>query len=123
MINMQEIPIVVIAIARCRGSKNTFGIRVEKKGRSLWIADWAFSIPESKAAKEGYDRSQISGSFGVDSAHYPGCPHCHAPGFFKCACGQIACWDGESRKVTCPWCGAKGELGATIESLNAGTDR
>jgi hypothetical protein len=31
MINMQEIPIVVIAIARCRGSKNTFGIRVEKK--------------------------------------------------------------------------------------------
>jgi hypothetical protein len=122
---MREIPNVVVVIARCRtsGSGNIFGIRVEEKGQSQWIADWAFPIQEKKASKEGYANSRICGSFGIDPALYPGCPYCHAPGFLKCGCGKIACWDGESRVVTCPWCGAKGELGGAIESLNAGNDR
>ncbi len=120
---MREIPKVVIAIARCRDSKNTFGIRVEEKAPAQWFADWAFSIPEAKAAKEGYDRSEISGSFVIDSQHYPGCPYCHVPGFFKCGCGKVTCWDGEAQKVTCSWCGAKGILGGEMETLHAGSDR
>ncbi len=121
--NMREIPQVVIAMARCRNSKKAFGIRVEERGPSQWVADWAFSIPENKASKEGYGHSEISGTFAIDSQQYPGCPHCHARLIVKCSCGGTACWDGEQRKVSCPWCGAKGVIGGEIESLSAGNDR
>ncbi|MCX6079313.1 MAG: hypothetical protein NTW32_07240 [Chloroflexi bacterium] len=120
---MQELPKVIVSIARCRGSRKSFGIRIEEKYKAQWIADWAFSIPENKAVKEGYDRTEIRGSFAIDAAHYPGCPHCHAPGFFKCGCGKIACWDGEGRLLTCPWCGATGEIKGVIESMNTENDR
>ena len=120
---MQEIARVVVALARCRSSKNTFGIRVEEKSKAQWIADWAFSISENKALKEGYDRTEIRGSFAIDADRYPGCPHCHASAFFKCGCGKLACWDGENRQLTCPWCGTKGEIKGLIESLNIGNDR
>ena len=116
-------PNVVVVLARCRITRQLFGIRIEEKYPTQWLADWAFSIHEKQAKKEGYGNSQIRGSFGVDMAVYPGCPNCQAPGFFKCSCGKLGCWDGESRTVTCPWCGARIELGGSIDALSAGGDR
>ena len=119
---MREIPNVVIILAKCRNSGQPFGIRIEEKAPAQWAADWAFILQEKKARKEGYDRGEIHGSFGIDPA-YPGCPHCRAPGFFKCGCGKVACWDGETRMVTCPWCGSRIELSVPIDHLSAGNDR
>ena len=68
-------PKVVIIMARCSHSKQSFGIRLEEKLTSQWMADWAFPIKEVAAKREGYDKSEIAGSFSVDDA-YPGCPHC-----------------------------------------------
>ena len=119
---MSELPNVVVVMARCNRSRQSFGIRLEEKARGRWIANWAFAIREETAAKEGYGQSEITGVFGFDSA-YPGCPHCHAPSIFQCVCGKVACWDGESRVVTCPWCGTTVELREPIESLTVGGDR
>ena len=117
-----SMPNVVIILAKCRSQKSTFGIRIEEKQPSVWLVDWAFAIQEQRANKEGYDRSEIRGTFGTDPA-YPGCPYCRAPGFFKCGCGKVGCWDGESMTVTCPWCRNRIQLGGTIENLSAGGDR
>jgi len=119
---LNELPNVVIVMARCSRSRQGFGIRFEEKVRGRWIADWAFAIKETLARREGYDRGTISGAFGFDTS-YPGCPHCRAPSIFQCVCGKVACWDGERRTATCPWCGATVELRGHIESLSAGRDR
>jgi hypothetical protein len=119
---MNPIPHVVIVLARCSQNRQGFGIRFEEKAASRWSADWAFAIKETTARKEGYDRAEIRGAFGSDPA-YPGCPHCGARGIFKCNCGKVACWDGERRVVTCPWCGSTGGLSGHVESLRAGNDR
>jgi hypothetical protein len=119
---VRNLPNVVIVMARCSRSGQGFGIRFEEKARSQWIADWAFAIKEAVARKEGYDRGEITGTFGFATA-YPGCPHCHAPSIFQCSCGKVACWDGERRTVTCPWCKVTVELDSQIERLSAGRDR
>lgn len=113
---------IVIVMSRCSRSKGGFGIRLEHQSSNQWLATWAFAIKEGIAKKEGYDKSPISGSFALQ-ATYPGCPHCQATGFFKCSCGRVACWNQESRTVTCPWCGQSGELSGELTSLDAGTDR
>ena len=114
---------IVIVMSRCSRSKAGFGIRIERKPNNQWLATWAFAIKEGIAKKEGYDKSQINGSFALE-ATYPGCPHCQGHGFFKCGgCGQVACWNGESRSVTCPCCGQSSELSGELSSLDAGTDR
>jgi hypothetical protein len=76
---------VVIVMAKCSHSKQSYGIRFEQKLPHQWVADWAFAIKEAAAKREGYDRSEIMGSFSFDAA-YPGCPHCESPGIFKCSC-------------------------------------
>lgn len=113
---------VVIVLAKCRNSRQIFGIRIEEKSSSHWLADWAFPIQDKKAAKEGYGQSEVRGSFRLDPA-YPGCPHCHAPGFFKCSCGKVACWDGATRMVACPWCSSNVELSGTIDKIDTKHDR
>lgn len=113
---------VVVIVARCGRTRRTFGIRLEAKTARQWIADWAFAMKERSASKEGYDRTQISGSFGFDAA-YPGCPHCEAQGAYNCACGKVVCWTGQEETATCPWCGAEGQVGGRVEKLSAGVDR
>jgi len=119
---MEISPQVVVVMAKCSRANKLFGIRIEEKQPAQWLANWSFSIVEKKAKREGYDRNVVRGTFGTDSS-YPGCPHCHSPGFFQCSCGKIACWDGETRKVTCPWCNVRGKLGREINHLSAGIDR
>ncbi len=112
---------VVIVTARCQRSKKGYGIRFEKRESSQWFGTWAFTITEKAAEREGYNRTRLKGSFSLDSS-YPGCPHCENPNFFKCSCGKIACWDGESQSVTCPWCNDTVILDGQIEGLDAGGD-
>jgi len=119
---VNELPNVVIVMGRCRSNRQDFGIRFEEKSRNQWTADWTFAVKESAAKKEGFDRSEITGSFGFDRS-YPGCPHCHATSAFKCGCGKVACWDGETRAVICPWCSFEGELNGAVDSLGIGRDR
>lgn len=119
---------VVIVMARCCQSKQSFGIRLEEKIPSQWVADWAFRIKESTAKKEGYDKSEIAGSFSVDEA-YLGCPYCKRTSFCLCGgklfsqCNKVSCADGEGENHICPWCGSNGKIGGHIERLNAGNDR
>ncbi len=113
---------VVIVLAKCRSFRQSFGIRFEEKSTSHWVADWAFPIQDKKAHKEGYGQNEVRGSFGLDSV-YPGCPHCHTLGFFKCSCGKVACWDGETRVVTCPWCDSTIELSGSIDRIDTKYDR
>lgn len=118
---MSKLPDVVIVMARCSQTGNSFGIRMEQKLPRIWLADWAFPLKEKTAHKEGYGRTEIKGIFGFDG-RYPGCPYCQAPGLFRCH-DHNACWDGKTRKVTCPWCNEMIELGGNVTSLQAGSDR
>jgi hypothetical protein len=111
-----------VVMARCSQTQQGFGIRFEEKGRGRWVADWAFATKETQARSASYDRGEITGAFEFDAA-YPGCPHCRAPSIFQCVCGQVACWNGESHAVTCPWCGTTVELRDPIGSLSARSDR
>jgi hypothetical protein len=113
---------VVIVLGRCSRTRHPFGIRFEDKGAGNWVADWAFSVKEKSAHREGYDRGEIHGSFGFDPA-FPGCPSCRAHSFYRCGCGKVACWDGETRMVHCPWCGMTGTLSGTIDRLAGESDR
>ena len=113
---------IVIVTGRCSPSKQTFGIRFERRSANEWGATWAFSIKESVAKKEGYETTKMDGQFIFEDS-FPGCPYCSARSFFLCGCGKLACWTGESRRVTCPWCGQPGELSGQITALDGGTDR
>ena len=118
---MSQPPKVVIVLARCSRNREPLGIRFEEQAAGRWLGNWAFAVKATTAKKEGYDRSEIRGGIELAPA-YPRCPHCQAASIYKCACGQVACWDGESRTVTCPWCGATGELRGHIASLSGGSD-
>jgi hypothetical protein len=113
---------VVIVMARCRQSRQPFGLRFEEKQPGHWLADWAFPLKETSARREGYDRSEIRGAFGFDTG-FPGCPSCRAHSIFRCGCGKVACWDGEQQVVTCPWCGNTARLEGTIDRLSMEHDR
>lgn len=115
-------PEVVIVLARCSVDRQGFGMRYARLDSRVWSLTWAFAIKERVASREGYDRTTIRGEF-VTSSEYPGCPHCGRGAFFRCGCGRVACWDGESRSVTCPWCGSTGELSGVLSSLEGGGDR
>ncbi len=111
-----------VVMARCSRSGQGFGIRFEEQGHGRWVANWAFDSKETSARRKGGDQGEISGVFEFD-ATYPGCPHCHAPSIFQCVCGKVACWDGKTHAVTCPWCGTTVELRDPIGSLSARSDR
>ncbi len=113
---------VVIAMGRCSEAKQAYGIRFERQGANQWLATWAFPIKEALAKKEGYEETRMDGQFSLDSA-FPGCPHCTARGFFLCGCGKLACWAGEEKRFTCPWCGRSGELTGEITSIDGSGDR
>lgn len=101
--------VATVVLARCRQSKRTFGIRVEKKNDGAWHCDWTFQIDEKAASHEGYGDTLVSGRVDLDQ-EYPGCPYCGTMGWFSCGkCGKLTCL-GEERFVTCSWCGNSGEM-------------
>lgn len=114
-------PNVVIVMSRCNRDKGSFGIRLEEVTHNRWVADWVFAIKEEIAKKEGYTQREVAGTFALHNT-YPGCPYCHAKSIFRCSCGKVNCWDGETHLVPCAWCEALTEIGGTIESLSTGED-
>lgn len=93
-----------VLIARCRKSKKTFGIRVERRNAG-WCLTWAFKINEGMASREGFAQTKISGDFYIDDA-FPGCPYCGSTGFIQCSCAKLTCYDS-SGMAECAWCGNK----------------
>ena len=50
-----------VVMAKCRRSKQPFGIRMEKKKDGVWYCTWAFRLSERAAANEGYGGTLVSG--------------------------------------------------------------
>ncbi len=97
-----------VILMKCPESNKTYGVRIEEY-ESDWYRTWAFPLEEKTAAKEGYDKEKIVGNL-YAADEYPGCPHCKAVQFLKCAtCGKLSCWTG-NEKVRCPWCGTTGHI-------------
>lgn len=119
---MNEKTEVVIVLMRCSHLRSSSGMRFEKRAEQGWAGTWAFKLREASAKREGFDKNVIEGAISFDVA-YPGCPYCNARSIFQCECGKVGCWDGETRSVTCPWCGQEGELQGHIQSLSAEADR
>jgi hypothetical protein len=112
---------VLIVMGQCARSRQGFGIRIEHAG-GHWVGTWAFPMKDAAAKREGYDKTELTGTFAIGPA-YPGCPHCKATGWVTCgACSKLACWDGDSHTVVCPWCGNRADVGGEIGRLVAGQD-
>lgn len=92
-----------VLIAKCRNSKKTFGIRVERRDEG-WCLTWAFKIDEKMASREGFEKTKISGNFYMDE-EFPGCPYCGAMDFIQCGCKKLTCYD--EGIAECGWCGNK----------------
>ncbi len=121
---MSAIPHVVIVLGRCRIQHSLFGIRFEESSPRKWFATWSFPVKEKSAKKEGYEKNAIKGTFQFLPS-YPGCPCCKARSYYVCSCdgGRVVCWDGETMKVTCPWCKSSGTLRTgSIDTLFSGKD-
>ena len=118
------LPQVIIVLSRCQAAPTqTFGIRLEERTRQDWYATWAFKLPESIATREGYDRTEVAGSFKLDEDEYPGCPNCGQRGIVLCSnCDKIGCWNVAERTHRCPWCGSEGPVQGQITRLRAGGD-
>jgi hypothetical protein len=116
-------PNVVIVMAKCRREKATFGIRFEETEPGFWVGMWAFSIKDSIARRENYDKNSINGSI-LFGPKYPGCPYCKSRGIFLCGkCNLVSCYDGESKTVICPHCNTKLDLIDQIHNLRSLGDR
>jgi hypothetical protein len=113
---------IAVVAARCGQTAAGFGIRFERSGETHWSATWAFALKESAAKREGYDRSEIGGTIQLDPS-YPGCPHCAKSALVRCGtCGQVSCWNGETRLVTCPWCRNRARIEGAITKLASRND-
>jgi len=98
----------------CEETKKPFGITIDPKGNVLKFV-WSFSINKDKAHRERFDAHKVRGIIELDD-NFPGCPHCQANRFYICGnCDTIVCYHGQ-RHVTCPSCGAQGEIQA-VESI------
>ena len=98
-----------VIVARCKQTKQPFGIRMEKMSDGAWHCTWAFKITDKAVSHEKYEDTMISGRVELDP-EYPGCPYCGGSSWFKCNCNdKITCWNGES-KVTCAWCGETSDV-------------
>jgi len=111
-----------VVLAQCQSTPVVFGIRMQHDGSSAWAATWAFAISAARAAREGYTRTKLAGSF-VVATQYPGCPGCGSASFAQCfACKSLGCWSGVDRNWKCPACGDFITLDSTIREMNAGPD-
>lgn len=97
-----------VVMAKCKRTRQPFGIRMEQRLEGIWYCTWAFKLSEKVAANEGYNGTLVSGRVDFD-AEYPGCPYCGSTGWFSCgSCHKLTCYSGETQ-VTCSWCNINSE--------------
>ena len=48
-----------VVMAKCRRSKQPYGIRMERKRDGVWYCTWAFKLSERAAANEGWRHSRL----------------------------------------------------------------
>ncbi len=109
---------VLLAPARCTGTKRPFAIRFEQGANGVWQACAAFAISERQLSNKAFSSDEVTSSASL-SASYPGCPHCGSDrrkdfagvSFVKCSCSKLACSAGIiGAETLCPWCGRIGIL-------------
>jgi len=93
-----------VLLAKCSQHGKTLGMRVETY-KNDWIRTWSFKIDDSKAKREGFDKTLIEGTL-TPTDDYPGCPYCGTMELFICPCGKLSCIQPDSRSVKCYWCNA-----------------
>lgn len=114
---------VAVVLARCSlDPSKPFGIRMQEKSPGAWVATWAFGTNDTLAAREGYERTALVGTFEFDE-RYPGCPACERPSLAVCECGGVSCLDPARRTITCPWCGERVALSGSAARIDARGDR
>jgi len=110
-----------VILSKCSIHNKAFGIRIEKRKVGLiktdWVRTWAFKIDESKAKREGYDTTPISGSL-VETDDFPGCPYCESIHGVVCACGKLSCITPGSKSAMCYWCNTKMDKLVIVEKVN-----
>ena len=95
-----------VVMARCGKSGKLYAIRAQQSENG-WQLTWAFALDESKAKREGYDKTSVKGQISF-SNEFPGCPHCGADAIYQCGkCNKISCYAGTESKVVCKWCGSR----------------
>lgn len=119
---MSDLQDVVVIVAKCAQSGQSFGVRVARVNTSSWEATWSFPIREEVATREGYSDRTIEGCFALGS-RFPGCPFCECCSFVLCDCGQLSCWDGLSKTHHCPSCRKDRVVGGEVTSMNVSADR
>jgi TerY-like protein len=109
---------VLLAPARCTGTKRPFAIRFEVGAHGIWQACAAFAISDRQLSNPAFSSDHVTSS-ALLSSSYPGCPHCGTDSrrefagvsFVKCSCGRLACSSGIiGAETLCPWCGRVGTL-------------
>lgn len=107
---------------RCEESRRQFEIVFEDLSGN-WLATDIENVSQSADGSEGNGGLEhIEGEFGV-APGFEGCPDCGQTSFFKCGyCESLACWDGTTEEVVCPWCQETSTLETGIESLEGHTD-
>lgn len=113
--------IAVVAMARCQRHQTTFGIRFEQTRPGEWGGDWAFPIDQRQASREHFDRTCVQGDIRFTPT-YPGCPSCGNSGTYLCRCGKLNCWNGQTKAVTCAWCGRSDRVEGIMYSLEVNRD-
>lgn len=104
--------IAMVIPAKCKTSKNLFGIRAEQF-ENTWSLTWSFPIKETTIEKERLSNNSVSGTV-IISQDYPGCPHCGNPSMVVCGCcGKTSCFEPYSKEFKCPWCNSTGMVQMT----------
>lgn len=103
-------------MAACEKTKDCYGITVDKVKNGIFKFVWAFKIDKDKAKREGYDTTNVKGSVIFDE-NFPGCPFCGEKRHVVCSsCGKFFCYHGQ-KHVTCPNCGASGDI-VSVEQVD-----
>ena len=98
-----------IVLCKCKESRKTYGVRVEK-AQDGWNCTWAFPISAESANREGYDKTMLKGDLGK-TPEYNGCPYCGTKVFVVCnSCKKLNCQIIKGETFTCEWCGSTGRL-------------
>ena len=111
-----------VVTARCASSGQLYGMRMQQAEADTWLYTWSFRLAEKTAAREGYSSGEIAGSLQAGEG-WPGCPVCGNISFVRCnSCHRVTCHPNYSGWFSCRWCTSSGEVGGSIDRLQARND-